>query len=432
MVVYFSIVFPSHPLCAKPPGDASELRHGGWSATMAVMNQSPQSAADLLNPTWPFDQKSFPPDVWETARKCAEPQRFLKTWLELEVNKKNLQLRQGHFVKEHWESLKQAGYTPKQLEDIAFAESSGEGFNRVMREAFIEELPPKFRGTARNLKRDTSLWRLPLDWLALNDAKLKIEATKKELPVKNAVNVPEFLPDMKGRIESFHKWKTLPAEHATIEASRDAALEKIFSQSQGKSDKLTEFSMLRYGDFLLPGVGFNDSEKMLMRKAVDTSDVNYLTRLGDALKMAKAKSKTANADFKKQIERHRLALFLVEHWQSSPRLRGTWLYLYLNNPQFFNKAGAYLSPRWLGSGALPFLLQPEPANRKKSPELCFFSLEALAKVCGFFLKSDMKGIKRSAVAKMIKRLGLKQCADTKLLITRVEQCKNSKGNLFVS
>ena len=72
--------------------------------------------------------------------------------------------------------------------------------------------------------------------------------------------------------------------------------------------------MLRYGDFLLPGVGFNDPEKMLMREAVDTSDVGYLIRLGDALKTAKAKSKKANADFKKQIERHRLALFLVEHW----------------------------------------------------------------------------------------------------------------------
>ena len=404
---------------------------------MAVMNQSPQSAADLLNPLWRFDQKSFPPDVWKTARKCAEPRRFLETWLELEVNKKNLQLMQGHFVKEHWESLKQAGYTPKQLEDIAFAESSGEDFNRVMREAYIEELPPKFRGTARKLKRDTSLWRLPLDWLALNDAKLAIEAAPKELPGKVAGNILEFLPDTEGRIEPGDiKWRKLPApERTAIEASRDAALEIIFSQSPGKGDELTEFSMLRYGDFLLPGVGFNDSEKMLMREAVDTSDVKYLIRLGDALKTAKTESKKNNADFKKRIERHRLALFLVEHWLSSPRLRGTWLHKYLNNSPFFNKAGVYLSPRWLGSGALPFLLQPEPAKGKpkpaKSPGLCFFSLEVMAKVCGFFLKSDMEAIRRATVAKTINRLGLKQCSDKKLVFTHVEPCANHKGNLDV-
>lgn len=96
------------------------MRHRRLSAIMAAMNQSPQSAADLLNPTWPFDQKSFPPDIWETAQKCAEPRRFLETWLELEVSKKDSQIMRGHFVKEHWESLIQAGYTPKQLEDIAF------------------------------------------------------------------------------------------------------------------------------------------------------------------------------------------------------------------------------------------------------------------------------------------------------------------------
>ena len=96
------------------------LRHGRLSAIMAAMTQSPQSAADQLNPTWPFDQKSFPPDIWETAQKCAEPRRFLETWLELEVSKKDSQIMRGHFVKEHWESLIQAGYTPKQLEDIAF------------------------------------------------------------------------------------------------------------------------------------------------------------------------------------------------------------------------------------------------------------------------------------------------------------------------
>jgi len=432
MVVYFSIVFSFPNATRYAPGGRGmqvNLRHGRLSAIMAAMNQSQQNAASLLNPTWPFNQKSFPPDVWETARKCAEPRRFLETWLELEVSKKDRQIMQGHFVKEHWVSLKQAGYTPKQLEDIAFAESSGEDFERVMREAFIEELPLKFRGAARKLKRDTSLWRLPLDWLALNDARLAIEAAEKELPEKVAGNTPEFLPDTEGRIEAGNnKWRKLPEpERKAIEDSRDAALTKIFSLSPGKTDKLTEFSMLRYGDFLLPGVGFNDPEKMLMREAVDTSDVGYLIRLGDALKTAKAKSKKANADFKKQIERHRLALFLVEHWLSSSRLRGTWLHLYLNNPQFFNKAGVYLSPRWLGSGALPFLLQPKPAKRNKSPGLCFFSLEAMAKTCRFFLKTN---ITRSAVAKTIKRLGLKQCSDGNVF-THVEPCANHKENLQV-
>jgi hypothetical protein len=101
----------------------------------------------------------------------------------------------------------------------------------------------------------------------------------------------------------------------------------------------------------------------------------------------------------------------------------------LNNPKFFNDAGVYLSPRWLGSGALPFLLQPKPVKRNKSPGLCFFSLEAMAEACRFFLKSRTT---RSAVAKTIKRFGLKQCSETKLLISSVEPCQNNKRNLFVS
>ena len=97
-----------------------------------------------------------------------------------------------------------------------------------MREAFIEELPLKFRGAARKLKRDTSLWRLPLDWLALNDARLAIEAAEKELPEKVAGNTPEFLPDTEGRIEAGNnKWRKLPEpERKAIEDSRDAASNK--------------------------------------------------------------------------------------------------------------------------------------------------------------------------------------------------------------
>jgi hypothetical protein len=398
---------------------------------MAAMDQSPQNAACPLNLKMAFNPNSFPPDVWEKAQKCADPRRFLEAWLEREAMKMKLQLMRADFVKEHWESLEQAGYTPKQLMDIAFVESSGEDFDRAYRAAFIEKLPLQFREAARKLKRDTSLWRLLPDWLALNEAKLAVEAAAKGLPVKAVGNAPEFLPDTEGRIESFHrKWRTLSAtETKAIEDSRDTALEKIFSLSPGQRDELTEFPMLRYGDFLLPGVGFNDVEKVAMHKAIETSNVSGLIRLGDSLKQAKAESKKANVIFKKRIERHSLALFLVEHWLASPRLRGTWLNLYLNNPKFFNDAGVYLSPRWLGSGALPFLLQPKPVKRNKSPGLCFFSLEAMAEACRFFLKSRTT---RSAVAKTIKRFGLKQCSETKLLISSVEPCQNNKRNLFVS
>ena len=101
---------------------------------------------------------------------------------------------------------------------------------------------------------------------------------------------------------------------------------------------------------------------------------------------------------------------------------------YLSNPQFFAEAGVYLSPRWLGSGALRFLLQPPlVTKRNKSPGLCFFSLGALTKICRFFLKPS--GISRSAIAKTIKRLGLKQCPQ-QVRFTRIEPC--NRGNIFVS
>ena len=113
------------------------------------MNQPEQKAVYALNPMWPFNPKSFPPDVWETARKCAEPRRYLEKWLELEVKTKNLQLVRGSFVLEHWESLRQAGLTPKQLRGEAI---SGEGFEGLIGEAFIQELvPSKLRATAKKL-----------------------------------------------------------------------------------------------------------------------------------------------------------------------------------------------------------------------------------------------------------------------------------------
>jgi hypothetical protein len=397
---------------------------------MAAMNQSPQNAAWLLNPTWPFNPKSFPPDVWETAQKCADPHGYLHTWLKLEKSELEVKLLYGKFILAHWKNLKRAGYTTKQLEDAA---ESGENFERIMRDAFIEELiPSKFKDSVRKLKRDASLFRFPPDFIALADAKVAVETAAKRLPPAQASSASDFLPDTEGRIDSFHyKWRRLPeAERTAIEASRDAALERIFSLSPGARDEITEFFSLRFGDFLLPGVGFNALEKADMHKAVEATDVAYLIRLGDILKKAKAESKEANVTFKKRVERHRLALFLVEHWLSSPRLRGTWLHLYLNNPQFFAEAGIHLSTRWLGSGALRFLLQPTlPTKRNKSPGLCFFSLKAQAIVCGFFLQ---RRINRSAVAKVIKRFGLKQCSDKKLLLTRVEQCANRSGNLFVS
>jgi hypothetical protein len=396
----------------------------------SVVTTTPQTeAARWLNPAWPFNQNSFPPDVWESAQQCDDPQGYLHTWLKLEKSKIEIQLLHGKYILAHWESLKRAGYTTKQLEDAA---ESGEGFERMMRDAFIEELIPlKFRDSVRKLERDTSLWRFPPDFIALADAKVAVEKAAKRLPLTKAGSASDFLPDPEGRIESFHKkWQKIPAaERTAIEASRDAALERIFSLSQGTRDEISEFFSLRFGDFLLPNVGFNEAEKADMHKAVDATDVSYLIRLGDCLKKAKSESKKANVTFKKRIEQHRLALFLVEHWLASPRLRGTWLHLYLNNPQFFNEGGVYLSPRWLGSGALTFLLQPKPAKRNKSPGLCFFSLEAIAKVCLFFLK---RSITRSTVAKTINRLGLKQCAEPELLITRVEQCQNKKESLFVS
>ena len=316
---------------------------------------------------------------------------------------------------------------------IAFTESSVEDFNRVMREAFIEELPPKFRAAARKLKRDTSLWRLPLDWIALADAKIAVETAAKRLPSKQAGSASDFFPDTEGRIEPVHyKWRNLPAaERTAIEASRDAALERIFSLSPGARDEITEFHSLNAADFLLfSRVGFNEFEKADMHKAVEATDVDYLIRLGDCLKKAKAESKKANAAFTKRLRRHQLALFLVEHWLSSPRLRGTWLFKYLSNQQFFVEAGIHLSPRWLGSGALRFHLQPTlPTKRNKSPGLCFFSLKAQARVCGFLLQ---RRISRSAVAKVIKRFGLKQCSNKNLLLTRVEQCQNKRENIFVS
>jgi len=51
----------------------------------------------------------------------------------------------------------------------------------------------------------------------------------------------------------------------------------------------------------------------------------------------------------------------------------------------------------------------------------------MAKTCRFFLKTN---ITRSAVAKTIKRLGLKQCSDGNVF-THVEPCANHKENLQV-
>ena len=128
---------------------------------------------------------------------------------------------------------------------------------------------------------------------------------------------------------------------------------------------------------------------MLMREAVDTSDVGYLIRLGDALKTAKAKSKKANADFKKQIERHRLALFLVEHWLSLiPSPWNLASFVFEQSAIFQQGWGLFVAALDLAPELLPFLLQPKPAKRNKSPGLCFFSLEAMAKNVPFFPQNE--------------------------------------------
>jgi len=395
------------------------------------MNQSPQNAAWSLNPTWPFNQKSFPPDVWETAQKCADPRDYLHAWLKLEKSKTEIKLLHGEYILANWKILRQAGYTTKQLDVAA---ESGENFERIMRDAFIEKnIPSEFKDSVRRLKRDSSLFRFPLDFIALADAKNAVEKAAKRLPSTGAGSASDLFPDTEGRIEPCNiKWRKLPeAERAAIEASRDAALERIFSMSPGARDEIPKFPSLNPADFLLiTRVGFADFEKADMHKAVEATDVDYLIRLGDCLKKGKAESKKANVAFTRWLRHHQLALFLVEHWLSSPRLRGTWLFKYLSNPQFFVEAGIHLSPRWLGSGALRFLLQPTlPTKRNKSPGLCFFSLKAQAQVCRLFLQ---RRISRSAVAKVIKRFGLKQCSNKKLLLTRVEQCENRRGNLYVS
>jgi hypothetical protein len=384
----------------------------------------------MLRTMPPSSRELYPPDVLAEAENCADPQGYLNTWLKLEKSKMEIQLMHGKFILEHWESLTQAGYTKKQLED---AVESGENFERIMRDAFIEELIPlKFRGSVRNLKRQASLLRFPSDFFALDVVRVEIETAAKRLPPTQTGSASDFLPDPEGRIESFHnKWQKLPvAERAAIETSRDRALERIFSLSPGARDEISEFSSLRFGDFLLPNVGFNDVEKADMHKAIAISDADYLIRLGDCLKKAKAESKKSNVTFLERLQRQKLALFLVEHWLSSPRIRGTWLFDYLDNPQFFAGAGIHLSPRWLGSGALRFLLHPNlSTKRNKSPGLCFFSLEALTKICRFFLKRS--SIKRSAVAKTIKRLGLKQCDQKERRFIHVDPSKNRAGSLFV-
>jgi len=384
----------------------------------------------LLRNMPPAELKLYPPDVLAQAEKCANPQGYLHCWLKLEKSKAELECVRGKFILNHWEYLRRAGYTPKQLEDAA---ESGENFERIRQDAFIEKLiPSKFKDSVRRLKRETSLYRFPTDFFALADARIAVETAAKRLPSTQAGSTSDFLPDPEGRIESSHsKWRKLPvAERTAIEASRDAALEKIFSLSPGAREEITEFDSLHFGDFLLPGVGFSEFEKSDMHKAVEATDADYLIRLGDCLKKAKAESKKGNATFSERFQRHRLALFLVEHWLPSPRLRGTWLFEYLSNPQFFAEAGVYLSPRWLGSGALRFLLQPTlPTNRNKSPGLCFFSLGALAKVCRFFLNKS--AISRDAVAKTIKRLGLEQWSQRELRFTHVERGRNRTENLFV-
>jgi len=148
----------------------------------------------------------------------------------------------------HWEDLRRAGYTPKQLEDVA---ESGENFDRIMKDAFIEEsIPPECKDWVKKLKREASIYRFPVAIMGLSDARDAVETAVKRLPKTQAGSSSEFLPGTEGKIKLYFrpKRRLAVAEIAAIEASRDLALEKIFSMSPGASDKRDEntvFPMLQ-------------------------------------------------------------------------------------------------------------------------------------------------------------------------------------------
>jgi hypothetical protein len=392
------------------------------------------AASVFLLRNTPAYLKIYPPDVLARAEKCADPQGYLDCWLKLEKSKSDIQLLYGRFIEEHWEYLRRAGYTPKQLMDVVESGEKFENFERIIRDEFIEEvIPPKYRDSVRKLKREASLCRFPLDFFALADARSAVETAAKRLPPRQAGSASDFLPDPEGRINPAHfKWRNLPqAERTAIEASRDTALEKVFSLSPGARDEIiSEFGGLQDGystpDYLKPSI--LEPWETDIRNAVAKGDLDFFVKFGESLKKGKHGWKKADASFIERFRRERLALFLIEHWLPSPRLRGTWLFEYLSNPQFFTEAGIRLSPRWLSSGALRFLLEPPlSTKRNKSPGFCFFSFGALTEICRFFLNQP---ISRSAIIKTIQRFGLKQCPQQELRFTRVVPCQNRKGTFF--
>ncbi len=398
--------------------DSRDTRHEGqYAADVFMLRNMP-----------PEHLKLYPPNVLAKAEKCADPHGYLHTWLKLEKTKTEARLLRSKFVLQFWKDLLEADFTQEQLEAAA---ESGEGFERIMREAYIQDMiPPRFRDAVKKLKRFRAVWRFPLDLSALAEAARAVRQAARNLPQKTSVGTTEFLPDTEGRITLFDRHgHSLPvAEKENIEASRDAALERMFTLSPGARDEVTEFNLLR-DSYSLPA-GFRhhalQSLDIEIRNAVAKGDLDFFVRLGECLKKTKAESKKADASFIKRFQQHRLALFLIEHWLPSPRLRGTWLYDYLSNPEHFTKAGIHLSPRWLSSGALNVTLgERQAAKHRKAPGLCFFADAALVKVCNGILKAHFK---KHTVNKTIRRLGLRKCPRQELLFTQVEE----SGGIFLA
>src|ERR1039458_8953538 len=126
-----------------------------------VLSPAEHAACVFLLRNTPAYRRIYPPEVLAQAEKCSDPEGYLHCWLKLEKSKSDIQLLQGKFIEEHWEYLRRAGYTPKQLVE---AVEPGENFERIMRDAFIEELiPPKFMDSVRKLKREASVFRFPGD-----------------------------------------------------------------------------------------------------------------------------------------------------------------------------------------------------------------------------------------------------------------------------
>lgn len=398
---------------------------------------SEPAARALMRPNTPPEMLGFcspdifPPHILAEAEKCADPRRYLVNWLKIQRNELEIKSLHGKFILENWESLKQAGYTPKQLEDAA---ESGEDFDQIMREVIIQDMiHPGFRDAVKKLKRFHAVLRFPLDFMGLDAARRAVADAAKLLPTKARNGTAEFLPNTEGRIEICNnKWRKLsPAEIAAIEASRDAALERTFTLSPGARDEFAQFDALR-DSYSIPAYlkahvnPLEPCHKEILN-AVVKGDLDFFVRLGECLKKAKTVSKKAAASFIKRFQRQRLALFLIEHWLPSPRLRGTWLYQYLSNPNHFAKAEVHLSPLWLSSGALLVTLgERQAAKQSKTPGLCFLGDAALVRVCNSILNARFK---KHTVNKTIKRLGLKKCRRTELIFTQVEE---SNGTFLAS